>query len=339
MVDQGAIHGSEITAEFAATLPRYDPLAREKGTTARRTLMLISLLIHGILLLLFWDMIVGVVIEKEETVVVKMLEEKKPEPPKLRRKVLQQRVLDASVQLHKQLVQREITKVKPVPVLDQVKRVEVEPIKLTEAPKQIEHKQVVTKNVSVFSEREAVPQPVQISQPKSITQIQAAKPTAGPRRLKAASPTVTAKAASVTAPTLTRGVISNNAVAGDVEGAEVADIESGTSDRFLKGDGDRGVLSGEEKDCRNDPICVQYLKEIERRVYARWEDSTGGRVKLRFRIDRGGSAHSVSVSSASNDVLGETCLAAFRRASPFPPPPKSIHYIINKNISANFTSK
>ena len=88
-----------------------------------------------------------------------------------------------------------------------------------------------------------------------------------------------------------------------------------------------------------DPICRAYLKMIRDRVYARWQIPTGsspGEVRLRFRIDRGGSAHGLQLMSADDTHLGKTCLGAFRHASPFPPPPKEIAYLIHKGLSATF---
>ena len=58
-------------------------------------------------------------------------------------------------------------------------------------------------------------------------------------------------------------------MAGDVEGARIAAIESGTSDRFLRGEGRPGKLV--DKDCEKDPVCLEYLQMIKDRVYARWE--------------------------------------------------------------------
>ena len=78
---------------------------------------------------------------------------------------------------------------------------------------------------------------------------------------------------------------------------------------------------------------------IRDRVYGRWHippDIDAGGVILSFRIDRGGSAHAIQLRSADEASLGNTCLAAFRHASPFPPPPKEILYIVNKKIRANF---
>lgn len=328
-------------AELASSLPRYDPLVEEKRT-AGKVLVAVSILLHLLLLTLFWDSILGLVFENEDTVTVKMFEEEVPEPPKQKRKVLAQRVIDTSV-LHRQdVIQPEVLEVKPTEVLDQVQKVDVQRTELTEAPKEIEHREVVTENVSVFADRPAAVAPQRIQTARaSVTRVKTARPTSGPRKLQAAAPVVVPRAAKINAPTVTRGVVGSRAVDGDVTGAKIARIESGTDDKDLLASGDRGSLIGDSKDCMKDPICRAYLEEIKRRVYSRWDvprELSGGKVVLAFRVDRGGSAHSIERRSSSDAHLGSTCMTAFRHASPFPPPPKEIHYIVNKTITATFTA-
>ncbi len=339
MAHDTTMDGGRLAAQLSATLGRYDPLEPPRRGSGR-WVALVSIALHLLLLWAFWNTLLGQIIKLEETVVVRMFNEPEPEPPKLRRKVLRQRMIDASVHRFKEIHQPEVVEVKPLEVLDSVKRVQVEQMKLTEAPKQIETKKIVTEKISVFADRVSAPTPTRITQTDAaVHQVKAAKATTGPKKLEAAGPTPTARAADVEAPTLTSGVIANNAVDGDVEGAKVASIESGTSDRMLSGAGERGRLGGVQKDCMKDPVCRKYLKMIEDRVYSRWlvpSDLAGGRVKLRFRIDRGGSTHSISVANATDKLLGETCIEAFRHASPFPPPPKEIHYLVNQAILASF---
>lgn len=325
---------SNIAAELATSLPQYDPLAPARERSGR-WILLVSALIHLILLIVFWDMLIGVVIEKEETVTVRMVEEQ----PKLQRKVLAQRRIDTSVRQFRDVAQPEIQRVSPVRVLDQVEKIEVAPTQITEAPKKIVDRRVVTKTVSAFADTVAPVQPIQVDKVSpTVKQVKAARASAGPRKLKAAGPIVAPKAAAIAAPTVTKGQISQNAVDGDLEGARIADLTSGTSEGMIKGTGKHGLVSS-NKDCMNDPVCQAYLKLIRDRVYARWNvgnETAPGKVKLRFRIDRGGSAHNVKMAFADDSVLGESCLLAFRQASPFPPPPKEIHYLVNKGIVATF---
>ena len=92
--------------------------------------------------------------------------------------------------------------------------------------------------------------------------------------------------------------------------------------------------------CSSDlPVCRRYLEMIQERVYGRWNvgpETAAGSVRLRFQIDRGGTAHGIAVQQSDDKLLGDTCLMAFRHASPFPPPPKEIHYLISKGIIATF---
>ncbi len=324
----------EIAAELAAVLPRYDPLGprRDRGTS---WVLIVSILFHLALLLIFWETLIGAVIDNEETVTVKMVENK----PKLQRKVLAQRRLDTRVRRFKKINQPTIPKVQPVPILDRAPKVEVDPMRVTEAPQNIQNRKVVTRTVSAFADAPRPVQPVQVERiSPQVRQVQAARPSAGPRKLEAAGPNVTSEAIDVDAPRITRGQISRNAVAGDIEGARVAAIESGTSESLLKGGGGGGGI-GTEKDCMKDPVCRAYLKMIQERVYARWNvgpETAPGSVRLRFQIDRGGTAHTISVQQSDDRLLGDTCLMAFRHASPFPPPPKQIHYLMSKGIIATF---
>lgn len=321
-----------IAAELAAVLPPFDPLARRPDSTNRW--ILLALLLHVALLVIFWDTLIGVVIEEEETVTVRMVEEK----PKLQRKVLAQRRIDTKVRRFKDIAQPEIQKVQPVPIRDQTQKIDVDPTQITIAPKQIQTQKVVTKTVSAFADVPQQVQPIQVDKASpTVRQISGAKPTAGPRKLEAAGPVVSPRAIDVQAPTATQGRISKDAVSGDVTGAKIASLESGTSDRFLKGEGTPGVMA--DKDCMEDKVCREYLQMIQERVYARWDvagDTAPGVVRIRFQIDRGGSAHNVQLKFADDKLLGETCQVAFRHASPFPPPPKEIHYLVTKGILATF---
>jgi hypothetical protein len=162
--------------------------------------------------------------------------------------------------------------------------------------------------------------------------------TAGPRKLEAAGPQTSPRAVDVEAPLVREGVVGPTSVKGSYEGSRISALESGASDRYL---GDKGspLLSGADKDCMRDPACRAYLEMIRDRVYARWQipsGSSSGEVQLRLRIDRGGSAHGIQLVATDDAHLGGTCLAAFRHASPFPPPPKEIAYLINKGLMATF---
>ena len=331
-----------IGAELVAAFPRFDPLEYGPRRKAGRRLVLLSIVLHLALFVLFRDALLGAETEQEETVIVRMLEEKEPEPEpqKLRRKVLAQRRVDTSVTHFREVAQPEIRQLTPVAVLDQARKVEIDPTELSEAPKRIENRKIVTESLSVFAEVPKQVQPLEVDRVNpEVRRVRAARASAGPRKLDAAGPVTSARAVDVEAPVVATGVLSRNAVAGDLEGARVAALESGVSDRLLEGTTGRGLISGIERDCAKDPICLEYLRMIKERVISRWyipPDVDPGAVVLRFRVDRGGSAHGIELRSADDPGLGSTCLTAFRHASPFPPPPKEILYIINKKIRATF---
>lgn len=332
-----------IAAQLAASLHQYDPLASRSESRAGRRLLVVSLLLHIAVFFALWNALLGPPIEVEETVLVRMLEPKpepEPEPPKLRRKVLAQRRPDAQVRRFKDIAQPQVDRVKPVQVLDRAQKVEVDPLKLAEAPKKINNRKVVTQHVDPFAERPTQLQPVEVERTaQAVVQLEPTQATSGPRRMEAAGPAVSARAIDVEAPVVAQGQLSENAVEGDVEGARVASIESGTSKRFLRGEGPNAGFGAVKKDCNSDPVCLEYIELIRRRVYERWRpgpDVDPGHVLLRFRIDRGGSAHNIRVVAADEELLGDSCMIAFRHASPFPPPPREIHYLVNKSITANF---
>lgn len=342
VVQTGSGGVGALGPQLAAVLPPFDPLQAGRSRGAGPRLLVVSLLLHLLFFLIFHDFLLGRVIEKDDVVIVRMLEEPepKPEPPRKRRKVLAQRRVDASVKRFKTVAQPKIVQVRPVPVLDQTRRVEVDVTHVTEAPKRIERRKVVTETVSVFAEVMTHVQPIEVDRVNpEVRRVRTGRASAGPRILEAAGPVTRATAVDIEAPQLAEGVLSRNAVSGTLDGARIASLESGVSNRFLEGTGRSGLLSGIEKDCNRDPVCLAYLQMIRDRVYGRWHippDLKAGRVVLRFRIDRGGSAHGLQLKGADDAALGNACLAAFRHASPFPPPPEEIRYIINENIRASF---
>jgi hypothetical protein len=347
------VPAGSVAAELAAALPQFDPEQRPGRNRSARGVLVLSILIHLLAAFLFRDVLLGVIVEREETVVVKMLEplpEPTPEPeperetPKARPKTVAQRVLRAQVSQFKRTMQHEVRVVQPVPVVTSAQRIEVTPVQRTEAPKEIEHREIVTRKVDVFGEVKpiAVPVPVDKVSP-TVHQVQSARPSAGPHRMEAAGPTNVSQAVDVESPAPVRGVISDRASEGGATGARIAALETGTSDRFARGGeaGSPGGRGGATRDCDTDPVCQAYLAMIRERVLARWRQykdaGVGKHVKLLFRIDRGGSAHGIQIASADSRELGDSCLMAFRHSSPFPPPSQEILYIVDKTMGATFS--
>ncbi|NRA03348.1 MAG: hypothetical protein HRU00_12190 [Myxococcales bacterium] len=325
-----------VTLERAmAALPAYDPLAPRKQDQTFRSLFLISLLFHLALLVIFWDSFIGVLSEKEDPAVVKVLEPQ----VKIEPKVLKQRRIDTRVKNFKKIVQPEIKK-HEIHKLDDLNRQELSEIEILEAPKFIEHREFAEVDVSIFAERPTVRRPISVpTTAPSVRRIQRSQANTGPREIRAASPENNPRAARIEGPVLTDGAISETVVDGANTGAKIAALRSGTSDQFMRGTGDRGLIGGVDKDCNQDPACLEYLDEIRRRVYARWHippDVTAGNVQLRFVIDRGGSAHRIELVQSDDRKLGTTCVGAFRAASPFRPPPAELQYIVGRKIRATF---
>ena len=70
-----------------------------------------------------------------------------------------------------------------------------------------------------------------------------------------------------------------------------------------------------------------YLNQVERRIMAAWSlpaTSHGVKVVLRMNLDVSGRVSDVRVEKSSGDEkFDASAIQAVRRASPFPPPPKS----------------
>jgi TonB family protein len=315
----------------------YDPLAPRRQDRALRRILIVSIAIHVLLLFVFWDSIIGVVLDDDDTVTVRMVEEKPPPP---RPKVIAQTRVNTKVQKQRD-VKREVVKLDPIQRMDQVKMTQVDPLQRIEAPKVVDYQDLDVTKANVFADTYVPPKPMKIdtTAPTVKTVQSMAKPSAGPKRVVSKGTSDAPTAVESSTPQSVQGVLSSQTVQGADSGAKIAALRQGTSDRFLQGDGDGSSLTGAAKDCMKDPVCIAYLKLIEDRVYARWSvpsDAAAGRVVLSFRIDRGGSAHNIREKHSDDAGLGKTCLQAFRHASPFPPPPHEIQYLVNKGISATF---
>jgi hypothetical protein len=326
----------EAGGGVAAFTP-YDPLAPRRPDRALRRILLISIAIHLLLLLVFWDSIIGVVLEDEDTVTVRMVEEKPPPP---RPKVIAQARVNTKVKKVRK-IKREVQQLKPVERHDQVKMTQIDPLRQIEAPKVVDYQDLQVAKANVFAETVVPVQPMKVDTdaPRVRTVQSVAEPSAGPKVVHSKGLSYDPKAIESTTPQDVQGVLSTQSVAGDETGARVAAKSGGVADRYLRGDGGSGEIGGSDKDCMKDPVCRAYLKMIRDRVYARWsvpQDAAAGRVVLSFRIDRGGTAHNIREKHTDDADLGKTCVAAFRHASPFPPPPPEIHYLVNKGIAATF---
>ncbi len=293
-------------------------------------------------------------------------------PKTARPKALARRVAVPNVSRLSSVVQQQVTRVQPTPVLGQtqVEKVNVETIRRTQAPKNITQTRIQTRVVSELGDVQ--PYSVATGPASSSAKVREAPTlaqTAGPRVQSAAGPMVQTNAVNYQAPALAEGVVGDYTVQGTPDGPNVRVFEPGSGSGYFDGAGGRGAGSGGgdgngtggdgpgdgrgtgrggsgtgagkpgPRDCNADLQCKAYLELIRQRVYGRWNptgDVKGGGVQLSFRIDRSGAAHEIALVRSSNGPLGDSCVTAFRHANPFPPPPASIAYLLDKKIVANF---
>ena len=86
----------------------------------------------------------------------------------------------------------------------------------------------------------------------------------------------------------------------------------------------------------------QYLSEVQQRTISRWVIPpgvpSGEKVTLRFSLDVGGSASSVSVVKATHNALGASAVDALRAAAPFPPMPAAVRCLGRLMLKADFSN-
>ena len=293
-------------------------------------------------------------------------------PKTARPKALARRIAVANVSQLSNVVKQEIKVLQPVPVLGQtqVAKINVSPIKTTQAPKAITQNKIATRVTSDLGDV----QPYQVStgpaaSNTTLREAPTVAQTAGPRLQSAAGPVIQTNAVNYQAPTIAEGVVGDYTVQGTPDGPNIRVMEPGSGSGYFDGAGGQGAGSGGgdgngnsgsgpgdgkgtgrggtgkgagtpgPRDCNADLQCRAYLDMIRQRVYGRWnpaEDVNGGGVQLSFRIDRSGAAHEISLVKSANGPLGDSCVTAFRHANPFPPPPASIAYLLEKKIIATF---
>ena len=373
------------TADQSPRSYHWAQASAQSGRSRKVWNLVVSALVHGVAIVAM--MIVGLISEPEELptppeskidmVLVRM---PTPEPPGsqsgggpgdskemvARPKTLARRSFAANVSQFKSSPQQQVTQVAATPVFGDVKRIEVQPINRTQAPKALTQRQVAASTV----------QPLEVAQTQQATAVPTETPTlrqaptvgqqsAGPRIVDAAGPITRSDAIDYQQATIADGVADSVTVAGDSNGPKIRSLQSGSGSLYGaglgrgngtgsgggngtgdgigngtgSGIGDGSGSGGGVRECSADPACLQYLEMIRQRVYTRWNPSKEvpvGKVRMSFRIDKSGSAHGIELVSTENKPLGESCMQAFRHASPFPPPPASIAYIFNKKLVATF---
>lgn len=168
-------------------------------------------------------------------------------PRSVRPKALARRALNANVSQYKNIVQQQVTRVTPTPVLgqQQVAKVDVAPITKTQAPKMITQRNVQTRT---FSELGDI-QPYQVSSAPAASNTKLrdtpqVNQTSGPRKMDAAGPVLASSALSYQQPTIANGVVGDVTVQGDPDGPPVIVSEPGSGSGYFNGAGGQGAGSG-----------------------------------------------------------------------------------------------
>jgi TonB family protein len=85
----------------------------------------------------------------------------------------------------------------------------------------------------------------------------------------------------------------------------------------------------------------QYLKSLEKRVYAVWKypESASGlqKVSVRFVLDRAGKLAQAEVVESTDPTINASALEAMKKASPFPPIPENLKDLAGEPLIIRFT--
>lgn len=167
-------------------------------------------------------------------------------------------------------------------------------------------------------------------------------PSAGPRQIATTGGTVgTGPAVIADAGSSVReGVLSNRDVLGSPDGPRLASVNTRVGTGNLRGPGGTGTsLGGLAPDCESRPEVQSYMRQIRDRTIQRWTippEVGGAQVRLRFKLDVGGSASRVELLSASDSRAGASAVDAMRSASPFPPMNDRQRCLANAPITGTF---
>ena len=177
-------------------------------------------------------------------------------------------------------------------------------------------------------------------------------PSVGPRQVAVAdgAPTMGTGTLSIgSGSSVKEGVVTGRDVLGSPDGAPLVSIDTAVGDGTLRGSGGDGssVRAGSsspetEKLCMAKAEVQQYLSEVQQRTISRWVIPpgvpSGEKVTLRFSLDVGGSASSVSVVKSTHNALGASAVDALRAAAPFPPMPASVRCLGSLMLKADFSN-
>ncbi len=186
----------------------------------------------------------------------------------------------------------------------------------------------------------AVRGPIQVDAPVG--------PSVGPRQVAVASAGRSFGTGKVeiggSGSSVREGKITGRDVVGSPTGAPLVSIDTAVGDGLLRGSGGTGdsVTAASATQCFEKPEVQSYLSSVQKRTLDRWRLPPGVQadqnVTLRFKIDVGGTATSVSLVRASDNALGASAVDALNAASPFPALPPNARCLVQVPITATFTN-
>lgn len=174
-----------------------------------------------------------------------------------------------------------------------------------------------------------------------------AGPSVGPRQVQVATgaPSLgTGKLQIGSGSSVREGKITGRDVVGSPTGTPLVSIDTAVGAGMLRGSGGSGSAATTQtvSECMSRAEVRTYLDEVRSRTLDRWilppGVDAGQNVTLRFELDVGGSATTVSLVKASDNALGASAVDALRAAAPFPPMADRVRCLSRVPIIATFTN-
>jgi TonB C terminal len=137
------------------------------------------------------------------------------------------------------------------------------------------------------------------------------------------------------------GAVTGRDVLGSPDGERLANVNTRVGQGNMRGDGTGSTLGGNEADCDSRPEVAAYQAQVRERTKARWIAPPGmqgsAKATLSWKLDVSGSATSVRLVNASNNLVGNSVVEALRAAAPFPAMSDRVRCLANRTLTGTFT--
>jgi hypothetical protein len=137
------------------------------------------------------------------------------------------------------------------------------------------------------------------------------------------------------------GAVTGRDVLGGPDGERLANVNTRVGTGNMRGDGSGSTLGGNEADCDSRPEVAAYQAQVRERTKARWIAPPGmqgsAKATLSWKLDVSGSATSVRLVNASNNLVGNSAVEALRAAAPFPAMSDRVRCLANRTLTGTFT--